>query len=176
MQTESAPRRRNRLSKKEKQAELVFTREDYTALFLDPEFDALVHELHREVVRDKDLRPLNVDHGRYTRLCAAGMIHVLSARCNRKLVGFISFIVDPAPHALHHGPRWVVAVSDAWFLAKAHRRGMAGLRMLRAATASLQAAGVTAVLNSAPRHTKLDKLFKAEGMLRVETVWRKVLK
>lgn len=81
----------------------------------------------------------------YRQLEAAGLLQVFSAVSEGELIGFISFLAAPLPH---YGIS--VAVSESFFVAKAHRGTGAGVKLLHAAEAKAREIGSPGLLVSAP--------------------------
>lgn len=73
------------------------------------------------------------------------MLHVFSAATDFDLVGFITVLAPVLPH---YGVP--VAVSESFFVAKAHRKTGAGLKLLRAAEDMARSLGSPGLLVSAP--------------------------
>jgi len=81
----------------------------------------------------------------YRHLESAGMLHVFSALSDGQLVGFITVLAPVLPH---YGV--AVAVSESFFVARAHRKTGAGLKLLREAEAKAASLGSPGLLVSAP--------------------------
>lgn len=81
----------------------------------------------------------------YRQLEAGGLLHVFGATVEGQLVGFISVLAAPLPH---YGMS--VAVSESFFVARAHRGTGAGVKLLRAAEARAREIGSPGLLVSAP--------------------------
>jgi GNAT superfamily N-acetyltransferase len=81
----------------------------------------------------------------YRHLESAGMLHVFSALSDGQLVGFITVLAPVLPH---YGV--AVAVSESFFVARAHRKTGAGLKLLREAEAKAGSLGSPGLLVSAP--------------------------
>jgi Acetyltransferase (GNAT) family len=164
-------RRRIRLTRGDKAADLAFAREDYGDLVRDPDFTALQRECWYECIPDKERRPFNPDHGRYSRLMAGSFMHVYTARCRGRLAGFASYLIFPT---LHHGPKYIEATLDVWFVGKPYRRGRAGLRLLEFALDGLRDYGVSTAVHH-NRTPARDVLFRSLTMHKGGTVWAKSL-
>jgi GNAT superfamily N-acetyltransferase len=81
----------------------------------------------------------------YRHLESAGMLHVFSALSDGQLVGFITVLAPVLPH---YGV--AVAVSESFFVARAHRKTGAGLKLLSEAEAKAASLGSPGLLVSAP--------------------------
>lgn len=131
-------------------------------------------ERHWREIGGTDAQPLDVDWDRFEQLEAAGVLYTLCARDRGgQLAGYVVHIVAPA---LHYRS-FLQAHDDAHYLAPEYRRGLAAVRMLKAAEDMLRAAGVKAVTY----HTKLragndrGAVFKRLGYEPVETLYRKAI-
>lgn len=105
----------------------------------------------------KGLPPATAKMDDYRRLDSAGLLHVFSAVRQGRLVGFITVV---APMLLHYSVP--VAVSD-FFVARAHRKTGAGLRLLRAAEARARELGSPGLLVSAPCEGDLFRVLPRAG-------------
>lgn len=88
-----------------------------------------------EIALNKAAVPLNPDWETYEKLEAMGMLHVTTARFEGEIVGYASYLISPN---LHYRTM-LVADGDIFYLAKEHRRGSAGIRLLRQAEAHIMA-------------------------------------
>jgi len=103
------------------------------AVFDAPVFAALRNEYEREALRNPDLAGSVPDRAGYQALFEAGVLHPLGifagAGPNRTLAGFCTVLLSPVLH--HKGRR--IAITETLFVAKAYRRGGAGMALIRAA-------------------------------------------
>jgi GNAT superfamily N-acetyltransferase len=81
----------------------------------------------------------------YRRLEAGGLLQAIAAHKDGELIGFITVLKAPMPHYSA-----TVAVAESFFVAKAHRKTGAGLRLLRAAESKALELGSPGLLVSAP--------------------------
>src|SRR3972149_1204999 len=92
----------------------------------------------QEIAQNKDvLGGVNPDREMYMKLDALGLIHVLTARDDGKLVGYFVAFVRKHMHYQHI----MCGSDDLFYLAPSHRRGMTGLRFIDAAIGMMRAAG-----------------------------------
>lgn len=106
----------------------------------------------------------------YRRLESIGMLHVFSALIDGELVGFITIL---APEMLHYSA--IVAVSESFFVAKAHRHTLAGLRLLKAAEDKAREQGSPVLQVIAPYGGKLFELLPRVGYVECSRVFCKKL-
>ncbi len=104
----------------------------------------------------------------YRALEAAGALHVFAAIADDKLVGFISIL---APEMPRYGV--AVAVSESFFVLKAHRHTLAGLRLLKAAEDKARELGSPVLLVSAPFEGKLFHVLPRAGYAEVSRIFFK---
>lgn len=133
-----------------------------------PAFRALLDEYAAESAID-GLPPPDAKMPSYRHLASLGLLHVLGAWADDgELIGFITIILPVLPH---YGV--AVAVSESFFVAKAHRATMAGLRLLGAAEEKARALGSPGLLVSAPYGGKLFELLPKLGYAETNRVFFK---
>jgi GNAT superfamily N-acetyltransferase len=81
----------------------------------------------------------------YRQLEVNGLLHPIAAYKDGKLIGFITVLKAPMPHYSA-----MVAVTESFFVGRAHRKTGAGLRLLRAAEHKARELGSPGLLVSAP--------------------------
>ena len=131
------------------------------------EFPALAAEYAAESAID-GLPPPSAKMETYRRLESAGMLHAFAAHSDGTLVGFITVLAPVLPH---YGVP--VAVSESFFVAKAHRGSGAGLKLLRAAETKARALGSPGLLVSAPFAGSLFKVLPRVGYVETNRVFFK---
>jgi GNAT superfamily N-acetyltransferase len=122
-----------------------------------PNFADLAIEYAGESAID-GLPPPAAKMATYRHLEAVGMLHVFSAINDGELVGFITVLAPVLPH---YGVP--VAVSESFFVARAHRKTGAGLRLLRLAEQKARALGSPGLLVSAPFEGDLCRVLPHVG-------------
>lgn len=139
---------------------------------------ALVRDHWREVGSHRDVLKLNPSHDRYIAMQATGMLHILLARVDGKLAGYLFMLI--APHPRDQSAR--VAKDDLFYVAPQFRRLGLGPTMLEQAERYAAAAGVdilflTEKLRRTLRRGKFGGQYLARrGFEPIETTWAKVLK
>lgn len=114
-----------------------------------PEMEPLWAEHYREVARDQAHIPLAPDYATYAELDQRGALHVVTARAEGRLAGYLVAVVRPHLHyrtTLH-------AFFDLYYLSPTHRRGHAGVQLFRAAEQSLKTRGVRKMMTGTKVHT-----------------------
>lgn len=100
-----------------------------------------------EVALDKDAVPLAPDWDKYRWLEKSGILKSVVMRRSGRMIGYNVFFVQPT---LHYATS-IWAVNDILYLDPEERRGLAGVRLIKAAEILLAELGVKKVLY----HTKL---------------------
>lgn len=131
-------------------------------------FPALIAEYAAESAID-GMPPPRARMSQYRELEAAGLLSVLAAVAGTgELAGFISVLSAPLPH---YGR--TVAVSESFFVGKAHRASMAGLKLLVAAEALTVEMRSPGLLVSAPYASRLAELLPRCGYVETNRVFFK---
>lgn len=125
----------------------------------------------REIAINQDKIQLNPDWGAYDELEGAGKLRIFTAREAGKLVGYFVVIVGANLHYRDH----VFAVNDILFLAKEHRRGHTGKRLIKFAESCLKADGVSVLTINTKTHKPFDVLMTYLGFSCVERVYSKFI-
>lgn len=98
----------------------------------------------------------------------SGALHVFAASSGGALTGFISLLAPVLPH---YGVP--VAVSESFFVAQAHRKTGAGLKLLRAAEDEARAIGSPGLLVCAPFGGRLCEILPRRGYVETNRVFFK---
>ena len=88
------------------------------------------------------------------------------------LQGYAAFTLTDCPHR----PGKRLAALDGLYLAPAARKGLAVLKLLRAAEAGLRERGADVVQYSSPASRPCDALYRRLGARHTESVWHKELR
>lgn len=121
------------------------------------EFPALVEEYAAESAV-AGLPPPDAKMDTYAHLEMVGLLHSFSAMVGSNLVGFIGILTPVLPH---YGITF--AVGESFFVASAHRKSGAGLRLLRAAESMAWDLGSPGLFMSAPVNGILAELLPKCG-------------
>ncbi|MET1025622.1 MAG: GNAT family N-acetyltransferase [Dongiaceae bacterium] len=98
----------------------------------------------------------------------SGCFQCYGAFLGDKLVGFVAVLMPVIPH---YGI--AIAVSESFFVAKAHRKGGAGLKLLHAAERQAREAGSPGLLVSAPFGGRLAQVLPHLGYRETNRVFFK---
>ena len=146
---------------------MIVTPSTIAALEAAPTFAALLQEYAAESAI-KGMPAPAAKMETYRQLEAAGALLVLAAIHEGVLIGFLTLLSAPLPH---YGRS--VAVSESFFVAKAHRSTGAGLRLLRAAEDKAREIGSPGLLVSAPFEGDLFKVLPRAGYVETSRVFFK---
>jgi len=127
--------------------------------FDSPVFEALCDEYRAESLRNPDMLGAVPDREGYTRMVDAGMLHPMGVFIGDELVGLCAVLIAPM---LHFGSK-VIATTETLFVARAHRAGTVGLKLLRAAEDVALAAGAGGLYITAPTGGRLECLLPHVG-------------
>lgn len=141
------------------QSNSVVRQTNMESLELESSFHALVEEYVAES-KPEEMPRHNPDMAGYKRLEAAGMLSVLGAYDDNKLIGFIIIIATPVPH---YGSDAKLATVESYFVSCAHRRGGTGLKLLRAAETKAKEMGAVVMFVSAPVNGRLIRVMPSFG-------------
>ena len=123
-----------------------------------------------DVALNKDEVKLNPDWDLYMQLHANGSLHATTARTLAgELVGYCVYMVTRNLNYKDH----VWAEGDVFFLHKDYRKGLSGVRLLKAAEAAMVSLGVTKIINKVKLHKDVGVLFERMGYTAVERVYVK---
>jgi len=121
-----------------------------------------------EIAVNKDTVELRPDYDQYARLCESGVLKVITARKNGKMIGYSSWFVS---NNLHYS-QLVFAEVDIFFMDKEHRKGLLGYNLLKESCAILKTLGVTDVIVKDKIDHSLESVLKRLKFNAVETVYR----
>lgn len=140
-----------------------------------PDAEPLWKDHWLEVALDQEAVPLDVDKERYATLDAQGKLHIVTVRDeDGTLQGYHLSITDVHLHyrtTLH-------AYLDVFWLAPAHRRGLAGYKLFQVVQETLRQRGVVKQIQGHKLHVhgKLGTLFERLGYHKIEQVYSKLLR
>lgn len=103
--------------------------------------EELLHDHWIEVEAHRDEIPLAVDWPRYNLLERTGIYKSVAAQKDGRLVGYASYFLQPSLHNRYT----VFAVNDVLYVARQHRKGLLGPRLIREAEKLLAAEGARVI-------------------------------
>lgn len=119
----------------------------------------LWREHYDELAARKDRMAMKPDERAYMAAEANGALDILTARETGRMVGYIISVVRPHMHYADT----LCGFEDAYFLAASHRKGMAGVRLLRAWEARMRARGVQLIFAYTKPFLDLRPIFERLG-------------
>lgn len=131
------------------------------------EMKPLILKHWEEVSWYKDKIPYNPNWSKYEALEAAGMLHIVVARDEGKLVGYFATLID---FGLHYS-RTKFGVNDALFLHPDYRGGRTAYGMFKFAFSELKKEGVECISIHMKTDFPFDKLCEKLGMQKQEYLY-----
>jgi hypothetical protein len=125
--------------------------------FDDPDFTTLFDEYCEESAMNGMPQPV-CQPAIYQQIEDAGIMHVLGAYDDDRMVGFLNLLVNTLPH---YGK--LVATTESYFVGFKHRKGGAGLMLLREAERLATTLGAVGILVSSPNGSKLAEVMPKVG-------------
>ena len=126
-------------------------------------------EHYDEIAVDKERMEMAPDVSFYQVCEDAGMLSILTARQNGKMIGYFLFIVRPHPHYRNV----LCAFEDAYFMSKSCRKGMAGVRLIAEAEKVAKARGAKKLCVFTKMFKDLGKIYERRGYKLTDHVyWR----
>lgn len=136
------------------------------------EMEAMFPLHWEELGLNRDKIKMRCDRGRYDLLANQGMLHLVTARSDGKLVGYILGLLMPHAHYFEAGT-WYL--TDMYFVLPEYRRG-AGLKMFVELERSIKALGVIAAVTSCKLHEDHTEFFEKLGWKWTDKTFVKCLK
>lgn len=151
---------------------LTFQVEPYQNLLNEAQDIFKIH--FEELALHKDKIAMGLDHECYLSMEAKGLLHVVTARKDGKLIGYyIGICLDHHPHNKDAGP---VATTDMFYIVPSHRHG-AGAKLLMMVEKTLRERGVKkASLSTKLHHLTNRALLEALGWEATDLVFHKLLR
>lgn len=124
-----------------------------------------------EVALDKEAVPLAPAWGEYMELARLGMLHIMTARANGKLIGYYFALVRPHLHYRHTLHGW----SDIFIILPEYRKGLTGYKLFRETEKMLRELGVQKNYVMTKVHFPLKLLMRRLGYRFIERTYSKLL-
>lgn len=115
---------------------ITFQKEAFFKLM--PELPPLFYEHWKATELDPDIMQLDIDWIRYLKMEAAGVLHIMTARLDRDLVGYYFAIVVPRIHCKGA----LTAYSDMFWVTPLARKGWTGVKLFTYTEKMLRDLGV----------------------------------
>lgn len=124
-----------------------------------------------EVAADKDVIPLEPNYEMYDWIDQSGQLHVVTVRCDGKLIGYHTSIVRPH---LHYKSS-LSAFTDMYFIHPDYRKGMVGVKLFKEVEKSLKQRGVQKMFTGTKLSLDMGRLFEHLGWKETERLYTKVI-
>jgi hypothetical protein len=115
---------------------------------------------YAELALDKDLAKLNHDNDKYAEGERLGVLFIVTARHDGKLVGYYFGLLM---NHLHYKDAGLMCYTDAYFILPEFRKGSAGIQFFEAIIDALKARGVVKLYATTKVHMDLSPLFERLG-------------
>lgn len=124
-----------------------------------------------EVALNHAAVPLDIDEAAYRRCDEAGALHIVTARQEKKLVGYHVAIVSTHLHyaSTLHG------ITDVYWIAPENRHGTTAARMFQHVEKELKTLGVKKLFTATKLHLDQGRLFEYLGYKPVERLYTKMI-
>ena len=129
---------------------IQYTKETYQTV--RKEIEDLIVKHYEEIALNKEHVPLVPDWQGYKNLEDKGLLAIIGARDNGKLIGYSIFFIK---NHIHYN-KTLFANNDVLFLLPEYRKGRTGINLIRKSEDYLKALGVTKVL----WHIKVNNDFR----------------
>jgi len=139
-----------------------------------PEMEPILVQHWHEIALGHAKVPLDIARDKYQEFCDAGVLHIVTARDDGKLIGYHVAIVSGHLHyqGTKHG------ITDVYFILPEYRTGYVGIRLFRRVEQEMKAMGVVKLVTAAKLHTangRTGRLFEFLGYNAAETVFTKLI-
>lgn len=142
-------------------------------LYIQQEIFPLWQRHWSDLALNRDSITLDPDWERYGAIDREGLLHLLTVRCESKLVGYWMAILFPH---LHYKSAGLMAHTDAYYLLPEFRLANAGIKMVSAMEKSMRERGITKWYNSFKLHQDKQVFFRALGFEMTDMVCTKLLR
>jgi GNAT superfamily N-acetyltransferase len=135
------------------------------------ELSELVKLHYEEVALHKENVPLAPMWERYSHLEAADAFVLYTARMDGKLIGYSAFFIN---RHMHYGDT-VMAHNDVIFMHPDHRRGVAGIKLIKFCEQQLRDSGVVKITWHVKTNKDWKKILERMGYVAEDIIMGKVL-
>lgn len=149
---------------------MITFQEEYLADCLE-EMKPLFDTHWDEIALHKDKIKLNPDYDKYLLLDSMGMLHVMTARDDDKIIGYFVSFIQPHMHYQDH----TFAINDILYIHPDYRKGSMGYKLFKNAEASLKEIGVHVLMIHAKVQHDFKPLMDKLGFDRIEYNYSKYI-
>ena len=150
---------------------MTYEHESYATIA--EEIRPLLRRHWEAIANDKEAVPLDVDEEKYRALDSAGLLVIITARVDGKLVGYIAAILSPH---LHYRST-LFATFDVFWMEPEFRSGLNGVGLFTRMLLQLKAAGVVKVVGQSKVGSGRDvsAIYRALGFEQAEILYTRTL-
>jgi len=120
-----------------------------------------------EIALDKDAIKLDPDYEKYRAMAEAGILHLVTARCDGRLVGYHLSMIYPHMHYR----KSLTCFTDVFYLKPEYRVGMIGYKMLKFFRDSVKARGVQKIYMGTKLSHDIGPLLLRLGFNPIERIY-----
>ena len=135
------------------------------------EIKPLLESHYEEIALDRDVIKLNPDYDMYKKLCDAGVMRIMTARDDGKLVGYCIVVIK---YHLHYKDS-LTAIDDIFYVSKDYRKGTTGVKLFIKTEEMLKGYGVQRVIMNTKLHHDVGAIFTRLGYKETERVFTKII-
>jgi GNAT superfamily N-acetyltransferase len=144
---------------------MKYQRESFAEVIED--IKPLLAKHYQEICAFPDKLKLNPDYDKYIALDEIGCLHVVTAREESKLIGYmVTFI---APHI--HYQDTVQGINDILYVSESHRGTTTGYKLFKAAMKELKKEGVELLSMHMKKKHEFRRLLAGLGFQGTEEIW-----
>ena len=147
-----------------------------TVYYVEPDVllnDDTFYRLVEEYAEESKMRGMpqpDFDVEMYKKLGSMGIMQCLAAKDGDELVGFMVLLATVVPHYSK-----MVVTTESLFVGKSHRKGGAGMKLIKEAEAFAVKKGAVGILLSAPEGERLADIAPKIGYVKASNVFFKGL-
>lgn len=116
---------------------------------------------------------MDLDFDSYQNLENAGRLFVLTARAERKLIGYL--VAFPTPNHLHYKSAGPMALTDMYYILPEYRSGV-GAKLFTEFERHMRERGCVQIMTGCKRHQDHTQLLERMGWINSDLTFLKVLK
>lgn len=124
-----------------------------------------------EIALDHNAVPLDMNWNKYREMDKSGMLHLVTARDDGKIIGYHVSMIGGHLHyksTLH-------ASVDLYFVKQEYRKGRIGIKLFKFTEESLKAIGVQKIVTGTKVHKDNSRLFEYLGYHNTEIIFTKLI-
>ena len=150
---------------------MTYEHESYATIA--EEIRPLLRRHWEAIANDKEAVPLDVDEEKYRALDSAGLLVIITARVDGRLVGYIAAILSPH---LHYRST-LFATFDVFWMEPEFRSGLNGVGLFMRMLLQLKAAGVVKVVGQSKVGSGRDvsAIYRALGFEQAEILYTRTI-